>query len=225
MARAGNLCAGPFATLYDFYIERPWLAQAIGRAVWGIDISPLYASIAAIGRVEDGATILDVPCGGGIALRALRPEQRVRYVAVDLDEEMLDRCAHRAAARGLNQVETIQADMCALPLADATADVCLNYSGLHMVPHPAAALAEIARCLKPGGELKGTTFLSEGSRRQRRLFEIGWRRGLNGPCGTSRDLRRWLEEAGVDDVEVAPERGFAVFRGRKRAAPLRQSLG
>jgi hypothetical protein len=40
-----NICAGPFGALYDFYIERPWLMQAIGRTVWGIDASVLYDSM------------------------------------------------------------------------------------------------------------------------------------------------------------------------------------
>jgi SAM-dependent methyltransferase len=217
MAERSNICAGPFAAVYDVYIERPWLAQAIGRAVWGIDIAPLYASMEAIGRVPDGATILDVPCGGGVALRALRPDQRVRYVAADLSEQQLARCRRRAGARSLDQVEPMQADMCALPLADASVDLCLAYSGLHIVPDPAAAVAELVRCLKPGGELVGTTFLSEGSRRQRRLFELGWRRGLNGPCGTAAELRGWLEAAGIEQPSIAPERGVAVVRGRKRA--------
>jgi hypothetical protein len=36
-----NVCAGPFGSFYDFYIERPWLVRIIGRAIWGIDGSVL----------------------------------------------------------------------------------------------------------------------------------------------------------------------------------------
>jgi SAM-dependent methyltransferase len=216
MAASSNVCAGPFGAFYDFYIERPWLARAIGHAVWGVELSPLYASMDAIGRLPDGATVLDVPCGGGVALRALRPGQRVRYVAVDVDRTMLDRFTRRARERSLEDVvEPLQADMCALPLPDACADLCLSYSGLHMVPDPAAAVAEVLRCLKPGGELIGSTFLAEGSRRQRMLFRHGNERGINGPCSTPADLRRELEAGGILDATVEPERGFALFRGRK----------
>ena len=49
--KATNQCATAFGALYDFYIERPWLARAIGRVQWGIDVDPMYASIAAIGQV------------------------------------------------------------------------------------------------------------------------------------------------------------------------------
>src|ERR1035438_6328393 len=77
-----NVCAGPFGAVYDFYIERDWLMRLIGRVVWGIDASVLYTSMEAIRRSGDGTTILDVPCGGGVALRALRPDQGVRYIEI-----------------------------------------------------------------------------------------------------------------------------------------------
>jgi SAM-dependent methyltransferase len=217
MAEVTNVCAGPFGVLYDFYIERPWLAQAIGRAAWGIDIAPLYRSMAALAELPDGATVLDVPCGGGVALRALRPGQRVRWIGVDVDARMLARCARRARERGLRDgaFEPVAADMRALPLPDACADACLAYSGLHMVGDPGAAIAELARCLKPGGELLGATFVAEGSRRQRLLLGHGVRSGQNGPPIAAGALRAMLADAGIADVRIAPERGLAIFRGRR----------
>jgi ubiquinone/menaquinone biosynthesis C-methylase UbiE len=216
MAEALNQCAGPFGAVYDFYIERPWLMQAISRLVWGIDAAALYRSIdATIPTLADGSTILDVPCGGGIAMRALRPEQRVRYLAGDLSEAMLARARRRAQAQSLTQVELIEADMLALPFADAQADVFLSYSGLHMVDEPRRAVREIARCLKPGGLLAGTTFLREGSRRQRLLFGIGHRQGHALPPRRE-DFLTWLAEEGFDAVELHPKQGFAAFRARRR---------
>jgi len=216
MPEVTNVCAGPFGRFYDFYIERPWLAQLIGRLVWGIDVAPLYRSMAAIAALPDGATVLDVPCGGGVALRALRPGQRVRWIAVDVEPKMLARCERRARARGV-EVELLQADMRALPLPDAVADVCLAYSGLHMVGEPRQALAELVRCLKPDGEVLGSTFLAEGARRQRALLGHGARSGQNGPLAAAAELRGWLADAGIDDVAVGPERGFAIFSGRRAA--------
>jgi len=58
-----------------------------------------------------------------------------------------------------------------LPFADEEVDLFLSFSGLHMIPDPERAVAEIARCLKPGGRLIGTTFLSDGSRRARAIFK------------------------------------------------------
>ncbi len=211
-----NVCAGPFGGVYDFYIERDWLMRLIGRVVWGIDASVLYTSMDAIRRAQNGARILDVPCGGGVALRALRPDQDVRYIAVDVSEKMLARAERRAKRRSLNQVEFAIADMRALPFPDGGADLVVCYSGLHMLEDPEPAVAELARCLKPGGELVGTTFLAEGSRRQQALFGLERRRGNPTPPRRD-DLRDWLDKAGIADVVIEPERGFAVFRGRKQA--------
>jgi SAM-dependent methyltransferase len=212
-----DLCAGPFGAFYDFYIERPRLSRVIGRLLWGIDTAPLYRSIATLGTLPDGATILDAPCGGGLALRGLRPGQQVRYVAADLSQAMLDRCQRRAAARAL-AIEPLLADMRELPLPDGIADVCLSYSGLHMVGDPDVAIAEIGRCLKPGGRLLGSTFVAQGSRRQKLLFDHGVRTGRNGALGTAGELQGWLAAAGIEELTVSPEQGFALFAGRKAVA-------
>ncbi len=202
--------------VYDVYIERPWLMRAIGRMVWGIDASVLYSSMAPIGEAQD-VTILDVPCGGGVAFRALRPEQRVRYIAGDLCSKMLRRAERRARKRSLNQVEFVAADMTELPIASGEADLFLSYSGLHMVDEPERAVAEIARCLKPGGQLIGTAFFADVSRRARKLLEIGARRGH--PLPPSRDdLLRWFTDAGLSESVIGPQRGFAAFSARKDAS-------
>lgn len=211
-----NSCAGPFGAFYDFYIGRPRLVSIIGRAVWGIDTSVLYESMASISQTPDGATIADVPCGGGVALRALRPEQEIRYLAMDLSPKMLKRAGRRARKRSLEQVELRVADMTELPLADGEVDLFLSYSGLHMVPNPERVIAEIARCLKPGGRLIGTTFLADGPRRARAIFAAGSRRGHPLPPNRA-DLRVWLETSGFVDPTIGPQRGFATFGGRKPA--------
>jgi ubiquinone/menaquinone biosynthesis C-methylase UbiE len=210
-----NSCAGPFGAFYDFYIERPWLTQVLGRVIWGIDSSVLYASMEPIMRAPAGAMIVDAPCGGGVAFRALSPEQDVRYLAVDLAPKMLERAERRAGARSLRQVELLEADMTELPIADGEADLFLSYSGLHMVPHPGEAVAEMARCLKPGGQLIGTTFFSDATRRARAIFKAGSYQGH--PLPPSRgDVRAWLEEAGFEKLTIGPQVGFAAFSGRKR---------
>jgi ubiquinone/menaquinone biosynthesis C-methylase UbiE len=215
--RVPNVCAGPFGAFYDFYIERPWLMQAIGRIVWGIDSSVLYSSLEPIARTPAGATIVDVPCGGGVALRALSPEQDVRYLAGDLSPKMLKRAERRARARVLEQVELLEADMTELPFADGEVDLFLSYSGLHMVPDPEQAVAEMARCLRPGGELIGTTFFSDAGRRARALFKAGSYSGH--PLPPSREsLLGWLERVGFEEPTIGPQPGFAAFGGRKRAS-------
>lgn len=212
-----NVCAGPFGAFYDFYIERPRLMQLVGRTVWGIDSRVLYESMRPIEEAGSGAVIADVPCGGGVAFRALSPEQDVRYLAADLCPKMLRRARRRADRRSLAQVETLEADMVDLPFADAEVDLFLSFSGLHMIPEPERAVAEIARCLKPGGRVVGTTFLSDASRRARAAFRAGSYRGHALPPERSR-LVGWLEDAGLAEVQLGPQPGFTSFEARRPAA-------
>jgi ubiquinone/menaquinone biosynthesis C-methylase UbiE len=209
-----NVCAGPFGAFYDFYIERPRLMQAVGRMIWGIDASILYKSMTPIREAGSGAMIVDIPCGGGVAFRALSPEQDVRYVAADLCPKMLRRARRRAARRSLTQVQVLQADMVELPFADAEVDLFLSFSGLHMIPEAGRAVAEIARCLKPGGKVIGTTFLSDGSRRARAIFKAGAYRG-HAPLPDRGQLMTWLEDAGMAQACLGPQRGFACFEASK----------
>jgi ubiquinone/menaquinone biosynthesis C-methylase UbiE len=217
MTAARNACAGPFGAFYEAWIERERVAAVVGRALWGIATGPMFASMReALGRVPDGATVIDVPCGGGVAFRALERHQRVRYLAVDLDETMLRRARRRAARLGLDQVELLAADMRQLPVDDGLADLCLSYSGLHMVPDPDVALAELSRCIRPGGRIVGSTFLAGGTRRKRALFAIGERTGHAAPHGGVADLERWLADAGFGEVDVSGDDAFVLFAGRKR---------
>ncbi len=189
--------------------------RPLARLIWGADLAPLYSTMAVIGMARAGETILDVPCGGGVAFRALSPGQDVRYIAGDISQQMLARAKQRAGERGLGQVEFALADMESLPFADGIADLFLSYSGLHMVEDPESAVREIGRCLKPGGKLVGCTFVREGALRQRALFGIGERLGHPAPP-RAENLHRWLSDAGITDTVIEPARGFVLFRGTKQ---------
>ena len=138
---ATNICAGPLGGMYDYYIQRPRLARLVLGLMWGVHSRPFYRSLEIVGEMPEGATILDVPCGGGTALRGLRPGQRASWIGVDLEPAMLRRTRRRAARFPAVKTRLIEADMVALPIDDCIADLCLTYGGLHCVPDPGAALA------------------------------------------------------------------------------------
>jgi SAM-dependent methyltransferase len=183
--------ASPFGAAYSAYMERPLLSRLIGRAVWGGDSKPYYESMSAIAEVPEGGVIVDCPCGAGPALRALHPEATVRYIATDLAPSMIRRARRRAQARGLASIEFVQADATDLPVPTASADLFLSYWGLHCFEDPAAAIAETARVLKPGGRLVGSCFVRGAeSLRQRLLIRPGsgtsvrWAHGLRSRTGS-----------------------------------------
>ena len=221
--RNQRVFGGPFGAVYDFYIGRERLAQLIARAVWHSDVRPFFASMAAITAVPDGGTIVDAPCGSGVALRALRPAQRARYLGYDLSPHMLRRAKRRAEKLGLDQVEVRVADAESLPLATESADLFLSYFGLHCLADPAAALHEAARCLRPGGRLVGGSIVI-GTRPLDRL-RVRPGVGAYGPVGTEADLRAWFTGAGMAKIALDVRGVFAYFEAQKPSRPASSDEG
>src|SRR6202790_1844583 len=108
------------------------------------------ASIRAAERV--GGRILEVGVGTGISL----PDYRMtsRLVGVDLSEPMLRTGQRRGTELCLRNVEGLSLmDAERLGFPDDSFDVIVAQHVITTVPHPEATLDEVARVLKPGGEI------------------------------------------------------------------------
>jgi len=106
-------------------------------------------------RIRPGDTVLDLGCGGGIdsILAARRTGPTGRVLALDFLPEMLERTAAAAREAGLENVESVEGEMEAIPLPDASVDYAVSNGVVNLSPRKARALAECARVLRPGGEL------------------------------------------------------------------------
>jgi SAM-dependent methyltransferase len=208
-----RLFDGPFGSAYSFYMERPRLARVVAGAVWGGDPRPTYELLAAVGELPDGSTVVDAPCGAGLGFRCLSPRQRLRYLALDISPAMVERARRKAAASGLDQVEVVEGDAERIPVPDGSADLFLSMWGLHCLPHPAEAVREAARCLRPGGRLLGAMICTGNGVRQRLLVRPST--GVFGPTGSSADLSSWLSEAGLATTRLDVSGPFAYFDARR----------
>ena len=203
-----------WGTVYDWIVEHPGVGGAMWRAGLGSDLRLLYETADEIGRQPAGSRILDVPCGGGVALRGLRPGLGVSYVATDISPSMLDRTMAVAEARGVaDQVVPREADISALPFEDGWFDLVVSLTGLHCFPHPRRAAMEMGRVLRPDGVLVGSAVLNDTGRRFGPLRHVGRAANLIGPSGSTADVRRWLGEAGLVDVSVNVAGALGYFRG------------
>lgn len=205
-----------FGAAYDYAVGHGRLARAIGRAMLGTDFGLVYREMTVVGAVADGTAVLDVPCGGGVALRNLRPAQNVRYVAADISPRMLARTRRLAARRGvLRQLELVEADAVRLPFADGEFDLVVCFNGLHCLPDPAAALRELGRCVRPGGRLVGDAIV-RGERRFSDTWMVAARaNGVFGPTGTAADLRAWLTASGLRIDTFSCSGAVAHFRASR----------
>jgi SAM-dependent methyltransferase len=206
----------PWASVYDFFVERERLARVAGRVAFGTDTRLLYRTIASVGELPDGSAVLDIPVGGGVALKGLMPSDRVRYVAADISPEMLERTRRVARERGVeDQVELVRADVEQLPFEDGEFDVCLSLAGLHCFPDPEAAVHEIARVVKPGGRFVGSVFLTGTGLRYVPGIVGGRLAGVMGPSGSREDLDRWLHDAGFRGVRIDLSGAIGYFTATK----------
>lgn len=203
------------ARMYDAIAQRQWLAGPLGRLMWGDDWRCLYSDIAALRDLPAGTRVLDVPCGGGVALRGIRPGAGIRYVAADVSPLMLDRARAEAGRRGLAGVEFVRASVYEMPFEDGGFDVCVCYNGLHCFPDTRAAAAELARVLRPGGRLRGTAVVTGGGALTRACIKIFQRTDQFGPVGGTEDLRRLLAAAGFTGIELDVRGAYALFSARR----------
>jgi ubiquinone/menaquinone biosynthesis C-methylase UbiE len=203
----------PFGAIYSAYMEHPRVGRAIARVTWGGDTQPYYESMAAVGEVPAGGTIVDCPCGAGPALRAVPPGSGARYVAADLSPAMLRRVRRTAEKRGVAELEVVEASATDLPLGDGSADLFLSLWGIHCFDDPEPAIAEIGRVLKPGGRLVGATFVKEpGGFRQRFMLRPG--AGDFGRMCSEAELREWIDAAGLVIDHASRSGPFFFFDAR-----------
>lgn len=206
-----------WASFYDWTVEHPRAGGAFWRVGMNSDLSRLYRAAAEIGHQPAGSRILDIPCGGGVALRGLKPGQGVEYVAADIAQTMLDRTMRVAEERGLaDQVVPRIADVGDLPFESASFDLVVTFTGLHCFPDPARAVVEMARVLKPGGVLTGSALLNDSGLRFEPIRQVGRVAGLLGPGCTGHDLEGWLAGQGIADVVLQRSGAIGYFRGVKR---------
>lgn len=133
--------------------------DAAELAALPLEVTSSFAGVGnphAMDAIDPSAVVLDIGCGAGtdllLAARRLGPAGRA--IGVDMTDAMRARAAAGASACGLTNVEVRSGDATRLPVDDRSVDVVISNGVLNLVPDKPAALAEIARVLKPGGRVQ-----------------------------------------------------------------------
>lgn len=198
-----------------------FFSSAAGR--WDALRSELFGArtelVALPGLIDDSITVGDLGCGTGAVTEALAPFVE-RVIGVDGSRAML--AAARRRLGDQPNVELRAGELEALPIVDGELGAALLVLTLHHVPEPAAALAEAARALAPGGRLVIVDMLPHDREAYRREMGHVW-------LGFSeKQMGGWLTDAGFEGARFITlpadpsAKGPALFAATaRRAAPVR----
>jgi len=176
---------------------------------------------AAIGRALGGrglGRLVDIGTGTGRMIELFGPAAD-HALGLDRSPEMLRMARAKLAEAGLRFAELRQGDMYSLPLGSGSADTVIIHQVLHYAQQPAAAVAEAARLLAPGGRLLIVDFAPH-EREELRTRDAHLRLGF-----ADETMLRYLEAAGLEAGVVehlgGGELTVTIWSGLRPAAKLK----
>ncbi|MDP3802496.1 metalloregulator ArsR/SmtB family transcription factor [Brevundimonas sp.] len=134
--------------------------------------------------------VVDLGTGSGRMLTLLGRAARMS-VGLDLSHNMLNIARANVSRAGLEKVELRHGDIFATRLPEHSADLVLVHQVLHYLADPAAAVAEAARLVMPGGRLLIVDFAPHQLEHLRAEHQHR-RLGFSDP-----EMQRWLSGAGL----------------------------
>lgn len=135
--------------------------------------------------------VLDIASGDGVLAELMAPHSH-RYVCLDSSTKVVLAASERL--RKLKNVEVREGDMHALPFADEQFDLVVLMHALTYAEHPAQAVLEASRVLRPGGRL----LLTSLAKHEHRTAVEGF--GHVNLGFSEKELTRFANRAGFDIV-------------------------
>src|ERR1044072_3888941 len=153
--------------------------------------------------------LLDIGTGTGRLLGVLAPKVE-QAIGVDQSREMLALARANLAKAGIDNADIRQGDMYALPFDSDAFDVVTIHHVLHYADDPAAALAEAARVVRPGGIVLVVDFSRHGLvelKREHAHVHLGF---------PDNQVQGWLKSAGLNPLAPIQLPGRRIMTGMSR---------
>jgi SAM-dependent methyltransferase len=186
----------------------------VAAANWAADFTPEQE----MAYLRDHASaaegpVLDVACGAGRWTRVLMEKfGSRRVIGLDLSDAMLD-----AIGRALPGILTIRASAMWLPFGNSTLGAVNCFAALQIMPDPAHVIAEIGRCLQPGGIFTLGT-LTPAPRPIQRYFQRRQEEVFSTRSFEPSDLVAWIHSAGMRIVHQITPASFLFLTAERAGA-------
>ncbi|MFO7931555.1 MAG: ArsR/SmtB family transcription factor [Thermodesulfobacteriota bacterium] len=158
-------------------------------------------------------TGVDLGCGTGELLDAMKNHAQ-KVIGVDSSPRMLEEARKRFSAGAGKNIEIRLGEIEHLPMGDNEADLAVISLVMQYLDVPEAALTEVGRILKPGGEFILAEFDSHGREALKDVYGV---KHLGFEAGT---IRAWLEKSGftvnrVESHELSKGLTLNIFRSKR----------
>ncbi|MEM9562346.1 MAG: metalloregulator ArsR/SmtB family transcription factor [Actinomycetota bacterium] len=144
---------------------------------------------------EPKGRLLDIGTGTGRMLE-LFADRIERGLGIDLSSNMLKVARANLSEQGLHHCSVRQANIYALDVPAGTVDLAIAHHVLHFLDDPAAAVAEVALTLRPGGQLIVVDFAPH---QLANLVTEQAHRRLGFDDG---EIEAWFDRAGLAGFEI-----------------------
>jgi arsenite methyltransferase len=222
----GSTCCGDDTTSSVLFGEGLYSAGERGQLPGAAVLASLgCGNPVAVAELNEGETVLDLGSGGGIdvLLSAKRVGPYGTVYGLDMTDEMLALAQRNAQEAGATNVHFLKGVIEDIPLQADSVDVVISNCVVNLSVDKPAALAEIARVLRPGGRIGISDIVAEDVLSESERAERGSYVGCIAGALSEGEFRSGLEAAGLVDVEivrthpVADRMHSAIVRARKPA--------
>jgi SAM-dependent methyltransferase len=158
----------------------------------------------AVADLHEGEVVLDLGSGGGIdvILSAKRVGPTGVAYGLDMTDEMLALAHQNAREAGIGNVHFLKGEIERVPLAAASVDVVISNCVINLSTDKPAALAEMARVLRPGGRIGISDVVAEDRLSSEQRAERGSYVGCIAGALSRGEYTAGLEAAGFEQVSV-----------------------
>lgn len=153
---------GPNQEQEEFWSTEGGVSWSHNDALLDTTLGPVLDHLLDVTALGDGEQVLDIGCGTGQSTirAAWAVGQNGTAMGLDIAEQMLERARAQAAADGIGNLEFVQADAQVQRFEPDAFDAVISRFGVMFFADPAAAFANIARALRPGGRMVFMTWAS-----------------------------------------------------------------